>query len=432
MASDGVAGASEIWLIGPERLAQENQTQHNQTQHNQTQENLAQQSWHHQASVLAVSDVLEPEAPSRIKVTVSGSRGLRPRTVTLDIPQQRAAVQLLRDPFGKAVAARHKALAGMDAGSAMVFSADGRRLYLRTAVGGLLTIQIPNSPRGTVGKPVASVPLGAPVLAVGVSLQDRRPVIVCQQAGEAAVHVLHKRGRTISRTERLGGMPAGTDDGMLRPLGMLASGRHLCFVGAGGHLVLIDGDRLTAYSRNAVAASRATRDAFVYVEGLVLTRVKVLRAGKDGQLETTTAKVDLPGFGSSDDTRYYFGAGGLANLVAYSPAKSWCAIVHRLQTVTFQVPSSHTVVGMIELRTVEHGRGVDKPFAVALDGSRTGIDLLHLGERKRLLTTTAPITSATASDVAPVIAFVTQSGELGVYSCSVDAMVLRLAPEAIT
>jgi hypothetical protein len=448
MAADGVAGASEIWLVGPERLTQENLVQENLVQ-----ENLAQQSWRHQASVLAVSDVLEPEEPPRIKVTVSGSQGLRPRTVTLDLPEQRAAVQLLRDPFGHAVAARYKALAGVDVRSAMVFSADGRRLYLRTADGGLLTVQIPNSPRAQVGQPAVFKPPAGHVIAVGVSPLNKRAVVICRHGDDAAAHLLRRRGRRASMTERYGGMAAGTDDGMLRPLGLLAGpprpegflkGTQLCFVDADGHCVRISGGRLTTSSGKSVVASRATRDAFVYVERSVLrtysgksvgversqlTSVKVMRAGKNGELQLTTAAVDLPG--SSRDTRYYFGAGGLANLVAYSPAESRCTIIHRLQTVTFDVPPSHTVIGMVDLRTVKHGYTVDQPFAVAIDGNRTAIELLCPGECRRLLTTTAPITSAAASDADRVIAFITQSGELGVYSCSVNAMVLRLAPETM-
>jgi hypothetical protein len=435
MASDGVAGASEIWLVGPERLVQENLLHER-----------------HQASVLAVSDVLEPGAPPRIKLTVSSSQALRPRTLTLDVPEQRAAVQLLRDPFGQAVAARHKALAGVDVRSAMVFSADGRRLYLRTADGGLLTIHIPNSPRAQVGKPAAFKPPAGHVIAVGVSPLNKRAVVICRHINEAVVHLLRRRGRTAGMTECFSGMLAETDDGLLRPLGVLAGphrpestilkGLHMCFVDADGHCVRIG--RVTTFSEKYVVASRATRDAFVYieksplrtysgksvdVERSLLTSVKVMRVGKDGDVELTTAAVDLPG--SSRDTRYYFGAGGLANLIAYSPAESRCTIIHRLQTVTFDVPPSHTVIGMVDLRTIEHDRTVDKPFAVAIDGDRTAIELLRPGECRRLLTTTAPITSAAASDADRVIAFITQSGELGVYSCSVDAMVLRLAPETM-
>jgi len=415
LASGGVAGASEIWLIGPERLAGD--------------------SLRRQASVLTVSDMLEPAAPPRLRLTVSGSQGLRPRTVTLDVPEQRAAVQLLRDPYGKAVATRYKALARVDARSAMVFSTDGRRLFLRTADGGLLTVQIPNSPRSTVGKPAVFNPPEGHVIAVGASLLNKRTVVVCRHADEAVVHLLHKRGRTAGPTERHGGMGAGSDDGALRPLGLLAGpdggilkGR-LCFVNA-GQVVLIDGGRLTTSSGKAVA-SRATRDAFVYVERSVLTAVRVMRAGKNRGIELTKAAYDLPGSGSCNDTRYYFGAGGLANLVAFSPAESRCAIVHQLQTVTFDVPSGHTVIGMVDVRTVEQGRSVGTPFAVAIDGGGAAIDLLRPGERRRLLTTAAPITSAASSDAAPVIAFITQSGELGVYSCGADAMLLRMSAETM-
>jgi hypothetical protein len=245
-------------------------------------------------------------------------------------------------------------------------------------------------------------------------------------------------------TERFGGMTDGTDDGAIRPLGLLAGrrqdpadgailkGGRLCFINADGHLVVISDGRLTTYPGKAVVASRATRDAFIFIERSVLVNVKVIRAGRSGELETTTAAVDLVGSGgTTDDIRYYFGAGGLANLIAYSPTESRCTIIHRLETVSFRIHSSHTVIGMVNVQTVEHGRTVDRPFAVAIDGNRTGIVLLRPGENRRLLTTTTPITSAAASDAAPVIAFITQSREIGVYSCSADAMVLRLASETM-
>lgn len=416
LASDGVMGASEIWLIGPEHLAAEPHRPH--------------------ASVLGVSDVLEPEAPQRIKVTVSGSQGLRPRSITLDVPEERAAVQLLRDPFGRAVASRLRLPARVDAGAGMVFSIDGRRLYLRAAGGGLLTIRIPNSPRGMAGPPIASKPLGAPVTAVGAALVDKRAVVVCQQAGEAVVHLLHRRGRTASRTERHSGMADGTDSGPLRPLGILRGpyqpdiqqGGHLCFVDANGQFVDITGGRLQIRP-GFIAASRATRDAFVYIDRSRIPRIWAVRTGANGELEHTRVQTESPAL--PGDSRHYFGAGGLANFVAYSPTKSRCTMIHRLQIETFDVPQGHTVIGMVELYAVERGQAVARPFAVAIDGSRTGIELLRPGERRNLLKAAAPITSAAASDAAAVIAFITKSGELGVWSCDANAIVLRVATEAM-
>jgi hypothetical protein len=402
LASDAVAGASEVWLIGSERLAEQRRRQ--------------------QASVLSVADVLEPEAPQRIRVTVSGSRGLRPRTVKLEIPEQRAGVQLLRDPFGKAVASRHRSPVHIDVASAIVFSRDGRRLFVRGAPRGLLSVHIPNSPRATASPPVVFTPPRGDVIAVGQSLRDKGAVVICRQAGEdeVVVHRLSKRGGVALSTDRYGGMPAEPRHNPLRPLGLL-KGRHL-FVDVTGQVVEIADGHLRIRLPRRVIASRATHDAFVYIEHLGVARVKVVRTGKNGDLELTEAAINLPA--SPDDTRYYFGAVGLANLIAYSPRESRCTIIHRLQVMTFDVPRSHRVVGM-----VERGHPTAKPFAVAIDDSRKRIDLLDQDVREQLLTTAAPITSAAASDVGPMIAYITLSGELGVYSCRANAMVLRVAAE---
>jgi hypothetical protein len=294
---------------------------------------------------------------------------------------------------------------------------------------------------------------GAPVIAVSPFLLSKRPVAVCQQANEAVVHLLHKRGRSADKTERHDGMTAVTDHGPLRPLAILAGRRgpggaivesgHLCFVDAIGRFVTIAGGRLEigpgswAKERTFIAASRAASGAFVSVEVDLrsdLAGVHMVRASENGDLVHTKVEIDLPVF--TQDTRYYFGTGDLVNLIAYSQAKSQCTIVHQTvqaprQIETFDVPQSHTVIGMVDEVERVGDRSVVRPLAVAIDGNKTGIELLRPGERRPLLTTTALITSAAASDSAPVIAFITQSGELGVYSCTAKAMLLRVAPETM-
>jgi hypothetical protein len=419
LAADGVAGASEIWLVGPERLADEPRR--------------------HEASVLAVSDVLEPAA-RRINVTVSGAQGRRPRTVMLDVPEERAAVKLLRDPFGAAVAARVRTLAGIDINSAIVFSVDGRRLHLRTTDGGMLTVHIPNSPRATAAKPVTwHPPAGGTILAVGAGLVKRHFVVLCRQGDDAVVHLLHKRGRSIAWSQRVGTLEGAPPHGPLQPLGVLRGpgrssgsleGAHLCFVHGDGQLVLISGGRSMSHARNVIVASRAIRDAFVYVEHGVRAEVKVMRANKNGELELAAAAVELPQ--PSADTRYYFcpmaPAAGPSNLVAWLPVESRCAMVYRQQTETFDVPAGHAVIGMIERWNEDH---VARPFVVAVDRNRTGIELLRPQERRPLLTTAAPIVSAAASDTAPVIAVITETGELGVYCRNTQEMLLQVAPETL-
>jgi hypothetical protein len=418
LAADGVVGASEIWLVGPERLADERRRL--------------------PASVLAISDVLEPAA-SRISVTVSGSQERRPRTVMLDVPEQRTAVRLLRDPLGAAVAARVTTLAGMDVNSAIVFSIDGRRLHMRTLDGGLLTVHIPNSPRTTAGKPVIwRPPGGGTVLAVGAGLLKRHFAVLCRQGDDAMVHLIHKRSKSVALSERVGGMEGGEPDGPLRPLAILRAparpggsplnGAHLCFVQGNGRLVLITAGRSFSHAQNIIAASRATRDAFAYVEHGARAEVKVVRANRDNDLELTPAAVELPP--PSADTRYYFcpttPIAGFANLVAWSPAESRCTMVHRQRTEAFDVPPGHTVIGMIE-RWDKYP--ASKPFVIAIDRDRTAIELLRPQERQQLLTTAAPIASAAASDAGSVIAFITQTGEFGVYCWSTQAMLLHVAPE---
>jgi hypothetical protein len=123
-------------------------------------------------------------------------------------------------------------------------------------------------------------------------------------------------------------------------------------------------------------------------------------------------------------TCYYFAPTGLANLVAYSKSDFSCTVVYKLESTAGRIPPGHTVIGMVE-------RGSPlRPAVVAMDDSRTRIVAFYPGGGSDiLLTTPVRISFAAASDAAPVVAFITETGELGVYSCSANAMVLQAAAE---
>src|SRR6185295_16020062 len=97
-----------------------------------------------------------------------------------------AAVRLLRDPFGVAVAPRQTPTAEVDPRSAIVFSHDGRRFYVRGSAGGraaLIAFSFPNSPRDKPGPPgVFVLPPDHQALAVGRGPGQR--TVVATQHGD--------------------------------------------------------------------------------------------------------------------------------------------------------------------------------------------------------------------------------------------------------
>ena len=235
MACDQLRSASEIWFIGGERItcaARE-----------------------HQASALSVSEVLEPGAPSRIRVTVASPTQAGVREAILDVPPGPAAARTLRDPFDTHVAGRQTTSHAIAPNSNILFSSDGRKLYVRGVNGGIIAFQIPNSPRAEVGRPwTFAAPAGHTILAVGQSRSKRRAVVLSQQENELTVHLLSKRGRLANQvwccTAVNHQLPPPTDGMTLRPLGFFDPG--LCFIDHSGNLVELDDRKILAQGRSGV------------------------------------------------------------------------------------------------------------------------------------------------------------------------------------
>jgi hypothetical protein len=403
MACDQLRSASELWFVGGECIT------------------LAARE--HQASALSVSELLDPGASSRIRVTAASPLQADARDAVLDVPPGPAAVRILRDPFDTHVAGRQTTSHAIAPNSNILFSPDGRKLYVRGVGGEAIAVQIPNSSRATVGRPWAfAAPAGHAILAVGQSRSKRRVVVLTQQENELTVHVLSKRGGLANQVWRCTAvnyqLPQPTDGMPLRPLGFFDPG--LCFIDHSGNLVELDGGKFWLRDEAACGASRAAQDAFVYVRsGQWVPQVMLARANRSREIEISQLEVPLR---PMDSARYYFGAYGLAKLAACGEGDSPCLVFRDKEQTEIQVPRTHTIIGMIE-----RGPNRPEPFVIAIDAARTRIDAFGRTGQETLLTTTTAISFAAASDAEPVIGFITRAGELGVYSCRAGAMVLQIA-----
>jgi hypothetical protein len=220
MEAPEVRASSEIWFAGAEELLEEARNR--------------------KVSALIVSDAMEPGQAQRIHVRAVAAGEGRVREALLGAPTGLAGVRILRDPFALDVGGRQAISARVDLRSNILFSVDGRKLFIRGEQGTLITFPIPNSPRAKVAAPRAySPPPGHSIIAVGQTASKRRTVVITQGNGELQIQTLSKRGGTARKTEAAGAPGGGWQgippDARLRPLGVLKS--KCCFIDASGGLV---------------------------------------------------------------------------------------------------------------------------------------------------------------------------------------------------
>lgn len=330
-------------------------------------------------SMLVVAEGLSPaERLLHVSALVSGSR--RPAEVTLELPSERACVRILRDPFGTAVSppaapaatrARTPAVTP-DPAAGLVISGNGRRLYVRGAGGELLIFVVPNSPRAPV-PPLAvfNPPDGQSVLAAGTLRERFRTVVVCGGRGAYFSHRMSVSRQVIFETHwhRLG------DDA--RPL--VDPARPLAALHASDEGIL----RFTA-----------TPEQDVVLEG-----------------ETARHEVRVPEEWEDRSTADNF-------VALQDPTPLW----------TRAASTGGWETGKIYL-----GMSSASRTPICLDSDRRRVIRLRRGEvGEALFSTTSPIAATRVINALGLIGFVTEDGQIGVYSISAGAMVLSAALGALS
>jgi len=414
LAVDGPSQRSELWFVGPRGLGTSAEERH--------------------ASLVAVDEVLtpsQPGAPGRVAIHVAAP-GERPRDAVLDLPPARLAVSLLRDPFGATVArsdARSVPLSRtLQRTSNIGFSADSRRLYLRAESGALLSCQIPNSPRASAGPPGFFVPPpDQHIVAVGQSRTHRATIVVARDASAFYVHRLSKKGNHANATHRYPLIEdyQSSPIAHLRPLGVL-SAECVTFVDGEGRAVLLRGGNdaqpeMIIAEVDCSGVSRALPKGLVYVNHASTWRLRLVRPQRNGEAETVTSSVDITDY--QPELPLFFGGWGEDDLLTYARgARVWIAVQHGKRR-ELHVAEDWDVVGI-----VDPGVAGSEARLVVVDRQRRHIALGHDAEQT-VVTTASPIVHAAASHASSDIAYFTESGEVGVYSCAAGATVLRLFGE---
>ncbi len=403
----GASPSSELWLVGPERLLEEARRQ--------------------RASLLSLAEILEPREGSsneRVVARVQAPDPGPPRRVILELPPASVATRLLRDPFGVAAATRQITQVRIDPASNILFSVDGRNIHVRGEGGTLLTFQIPNSPRARIRPPSLFSPGdGHQVIAVGQSRSKKRIVVLTRHQRHLLLRVLSKRGLQTGATERYE-LPPGYDPPWiphLRPLGILSSACS-CYIDSEGALVELAEGRLCVRERASARSSKPLRSGLVYLRASPWPPcVLVVVAAGSSPSELRPSSMDFTGM--SEEDGFFFGSPGNDALVAFGrPSGPWTLLRHGRASV-IAGSEGRALVGVIE-----RGSSLSKSCLVVLDQARTRLALHDEAGSEILITSAAPIAFAAASDAGRDIAYITRTGELCIYSCICDAMVLRASP----
>jgi hypothetical protein len=384
---------------------------------------LIEHAHHHRFSALTVERVIEP-GPARLRVCASSPQLPCPRDAILDVPEGRAAVRLLRDPFSIAVTPRQTGMTDMniDPDGGLVFSTDGRRLFARGKNGALVVFSVPNSPHAKPGKPVVfTPPAGHVVVAVGHASGRGGVHIVTENGDESVVHALSKRGGVAKMVHHaaIEGDDRRSARGVapLKTLGVFGKSS-FCFVDEELGLVM-----LTPSGRSRTAATWPS----VVVNNRVLFtdddhNPKLIAATVDAagefDLQMVQRTTALPG-------EVAWLAGSLITAAPQAPT-SWLVVVGA-DAIEIDVADGDEVVGLLV-----PGSSSEAPCLVSSAAGSKSIHVLSQQERRCIVTTSSPIASMTVSSDSHsrAIAYVTRAGDVGVYGCSAGAIVLSVAGAA--
>ena len=151
-------------------------------------------------SALTIEEAILP-GKSELKLTSYPSKSARPKEIRLSMPDAPTCVRILRDPFANSPAQRTTHDYRIRPESPIVFSTSDQKMHILTETG-LLTINVPTSPRSNIGKPSHFVaPTGQRIVAVGRHPTRKRTVVVTEVPDIAYfVNVLSKRGTSANST----------------------------------------------------------------------------------------------------------------------------------------------------------------------------------------------------------------------------------------
>jgi hypothetical protein len=396
----------EIWVVGSERLRQ---------------------FLPNTFSSLLITDLLSPgERKLRAACQPAGKHA---RQIELELPAPAACAQLLRDPFSAAVASR-RILETSSALQNLVFNPPGNKLWARTEKGDLMVLPVPNSPRETVGKSKHHETLSRfPQVAVG--RVGRTTVLVSMNPVSGALNLV-RFGKPLSH-----GLAEGEYEFLdLRTKPLFRYGSLSLCVWHGGEkagLYLLDeagsllrlfgdqdGKRRCEIVHHHTLTMTLARSGFCYAayDGKDGGHVRFYANGHFAPIQSWP-EPEVP-------VRAFFGYAPLATslpfgLLALGYEDYW-DICHLSGRIEIEVPRTFSVHGVVQDESYEATL-----IVVEGEGHSQTLSLHGKHGTRRLLKTDSPITAVCGCQQLPFIAYVTEAGELSVYSLKHGKAVLDFA-----
>lgn len=141
------------------------------------------------------------EAPSlterRLRVEVIAERNAPPKSALLDLPPENVCVRILRDPFKLAKTPIVTGTSDIDLSGGILTSINGRRLFLRSKRGALITFVVVNSPKAPVPGHTTFLPgHGETPIAVGTSRSKSRTLLLTSDGKSYALYKMATTRKT--------------------------------------------------------------------------------------------------------------------------------------------------------------------------------------------------------------------------------------------
>jgi hypothetical protein len=354
-------------------------------------------------AVIAIDDPLEPGACA---LEVTCTRFRRPNArVTLELPEGRMSVRLLRDPFEIATAPPLRSPLGPR--PKLTLSSGARKVIIKRADGKLSLFAVPNSAQApgsritTFSPPEGETP-------IATDWQIGRWRILTQRAGALVLHTIAKGGGPVRPpllADIVRPLPAPDPGGGLATLVRRRDGVE-CFVHPSGMGVELR-NKLVYLVGPASAVGRAGWDV-----------LWVREEGKARWLERSGKRRELD---PSGDGKSFFGWQGSSSddwLLALRVQLGHWKIHSETISLTLTAPAETQVLG------VTHG-----PALILCESDRRSLTLWGLHSNAKLPPLTDALAEACACASAPYVAYSSVTGELIVYSLQRRATVLHVLPD---
>lgn len=377
----------ELWLIGGPAL-------------------LATCNPGNRGNCITVCDELELDAPPRVRLELN--RPERQRTVLLDLPSDRLATQLLRDPFSRAEALSVSVGGATEA----LITSDGRRLFLRDTSGGLTIVAVPNSQRAARSTDARfTPPPDQRLIAVGKS-RSQRTFALCLGDGELIAHMLSKRVAGVVQTRRFSLELARPrlERPTLRPLAVYGEDR-LVMCDDEGVLFELQGQQVTPFERGVIAFQPGANTMLwlTYTSDELIWKQHAGARRADHAPAATSEKLLARG-----PCTHALLARGAAPLAASAQGHAYTLHLEQQQEL-LSAPSSHSIHGLI-----------GPPWELlALDPTRHQVVALNAQGARTLCTSTIPLAALAVSPLGNLFAYVTTRGQLSVFSVTDRRFVVR-------